>query len=75
MIVRRSRSIASALGADDRRPAHPARDQRRVRGLAALRGQDPARGVEAGDVVGLGVRPHQDHVAALAGGLDRLRAR
>ena len=51
-------------GADDGRAAHPARDERRVRGLAALAGEDAARGVEAGDVVGLGERAREDHVAA-----------
>ena len=59
-------------GADHRRAAHAARDERRVRGLAALGGQDAARGVEAGDVVGLGERAREDHVAALRGGRDRL---
>ena len=54
-------------GADDRRAAHPARDERGVRGLAALGGEDAARGVEAGDVVGLGERAHEDHVAAVGG--------
>ena len=59
-------------GADDRGAAHAARDERRVRGLAALGGEDAARGVEAGDVVGLGERAHEDHVARLGGGGDRL---
>ena len=54
-------------GAGDARPAHPARDQGRVRGLAALRGEDPAGGVKAGDVVGLGELADEDHVLAVAG--------
>ncbi len=33
-------------------------------GLAALGGEDPARGVESGDVLGLGERAHEDHVTA-----------
>ena len=53
--------------------AHAAGDQRRVRGLAALRGEDADRGVEAGDVVGLGEGAGEDHVAPLGGGLDRDR--
>ena len=50
--------------ARDAGPPHPARDQGRVRGLAALRGEHPAGGVEAGDVVGLGEPAHEDHVLA-----------
>ena len=38
------------------RAAHAARDERRVTGLAALGGEDPAGGVEAGNVLGLHVR-------------------
>ena len=49
----------------DARPPHPPRDQRRVRRLASLRGEDPAGGVEAGDVVGLGERADEDHVLAV----------
>ena len=45
--------------AADARTAHAARDERRVRGLAALAGEDPLRGEEAGDVVGLGERTHE----------------
>ncbi len=63
------------LRADDRGAAHPARDQRGVRGLAALAGQDPASGVEPGDVLGVGERPDQDHVPALACRGDRVRGR
>ena len=59
-------------GADDRGAAHAAGDERRVRRLAALGREDPARGVEAGDVVGLGERAHEDDVARLRGGGDRL---
>ena len=51
-----------------RRAAHAARHQRRVRGLAALRGQDPLRRVKASHVVGLGERAHEDDVVV---GLDR----
>jgi hypothetical protein len=59
-------------GAGDRRHAHPARHERRVRGLAALGGHDPLRRVEAGDVVGLGERPREDHVAPVGGRLHRI---
>ena len=62
-LVRPSRSMSRPRGARHARPSHAARHQRRVRGLAALGGEDPARRVEAGHVVGLGERPHQDHVA------------
>ena len=41
-----------------------------VAGLAALAREDALRGVEAGDVVGLGERPHEDHVAAVRRGGD-----
>ena len=51
--------------AGDRRAAHAPRDQRRMRRLAALGGEDSLGGVEAGDVVGLGERPHEDHVGAV----------
>ena len=54
--------------AGDRRPAHAARHERGVRGLAALGGEDALGGVEAGDVVGLGERAHEDHVAPVRGG-------
>ena len=50
--------------ARDARLAHPARDERGVRGLAALGGEDPLRGEEAVHVVGLGERPDEDHLAA-----------
>jgi hypothetical protein len=46
-------------------PAHPARHQRRVTCLASLRGDDPLRGLKAGNVVGFGERPHQDDVASV----------
>ena len=59
------------VGADHRRAAHPARHQRRVRGLAALAGEDALRRVEARDVVGLGERAHEDHVAPVLGRLRR----
>ena len=52
-------------GAGHGRHAHPARHERRVRGLAALAGQDALGRVEAGDVVGLGERAHEDDVAAV----------
>ena len=55
--------------------AHAARDERRVRRLAALGGQDALGGVEAGDVVGLGERPHEDDRAARLGGRDGVAAR
>ena len=71
--ISRAREVDVELaGADHRGAAHAARDERGVRGLAALGGEDAARGVEAGDVVGLGERAHEDDVAALRGGRDRL---
>ncbi len=63
---RPARSIVTVGGAGDRRAAHAARDERGVARLAALAREDAARGVEAGDVVGLGERAHEDHVASLA---------
>ena len=63
-------------GAGDGRAAHAARDERGVRRLAALGGEDALGGVEAGDVVGLGERAHEDHVARPScGGGDRVRRR
>ncbi len=58
-----ARSISSAEAPHHDGTAHAARHQGGMRRLAALGGEDPARGVEAGDVVGLGERPHEDHVA------------
>ena len=40
--------------------------------LPPSRGQDALGGVEAGDVVGLGERAHEDHGATVLGGGDRL---
>ena len=51
-------------GAGDAGPAHAPGDQRRVRGLAALGGEDSPRGVKAGDVLSLGEPSHEDHVVA-----------
>ena len=45
----------------DGRAAHASGHQRRVRGLAALGGEDPLRRVEARDVVGLGELADEDH--------------
>jgi hypothetical protein len=58
--------------ARDRRAPHAARDERRVRGLPALRGEDAPRGVEAGHVVGLRERADQDDGLPLRRGRDRL---
>ena len=60
-------------GAGDRRAAHAAGHERRVRGLAALGGEDALGGVEAGDVVGLGERPHEDDRATVLGRGDGVR--
>ena len=65
-----ARSTSHGSRARDRRAAHAAGDQRGMAGLAALAREDPAGGVEAGDVVGLGEGAHEDHVAALGGGRD-----
>ncbi len=59
-------------GSCDRGTAHAAGDERRVAGLAALAGEDPARRKEAGDVVRLGERAHEDHVAPLGRGAHRV---
>ena len=65
------RSISSVAGSRHARLSHPARHQRGVAGLAALRGEDALRGVEAVHVVGLGERAHQDHVATVLRGAPR----
>ena len=67
-----ARSILQLAGAGHGGHAHAARDERRVRGLAALAGEDALRRVEAGDVVGLGERAHEDHVAPVGRRRDRL---
>ena len=59
-------------GGGDARDAHAAGDERGVAGLAAEAGEDALGGVEAGDVVGVGVRADEHDVAALGGGVDRL---
>ena len=59
-------------GPADAGPAHPARDDRSVGGLASLRGEDAAGRVEAADVVGGREGPDEDHVLAGLGALDRL---
>jgi hypothetical protein len=53
--------------AGDGGPAHAASDERGVRGLAALGGQDALGGVEAGHVVRLGEWTHEDDGRALGG--------
>ncbi len=61
-------------GAGDAGAAHAAGDQRCVRGLAALGGENPAGSVKPGDVVGFGERADQDHIVAVgraAHGLGR----
>ena len=70
-----SRSTSSSDAPTTHGPSHPPGDQRGVAGLAALGGQDAVGGVEAGDVVGLGEGAHEDHVATLPGGLDRVPGR
>ena len=57
------------------RLAHAARDQRGVRRLAALGGQDALGGEEAVHVVGLGERPHEDHLAPALRPVDRVVGR
>ena len=60
------------VAAGNARLAHPARDDRGVRGLAAPGSQDAPRGEEAVDVLGLGLLAHKDH--ALAGSATLLRS-
>ncbi len=45
--------------------AHPARDERRVRGDAAVGGEDALRGDQPVDVVGARLPANEDHVLAL----------
>ena len=60
-----SRSISSsAAPATHGRPI-PRATSAACEALPPSRGEDPPRGVEAGDVVGLGEGAHQDHVLAL----------
>ena len=66
-------SIESVLAAGDARLAHPARDDGRVGGHAAVRGEDPVRLDHAVDVVRRRLPADEDHVlarlAALLGGV------
>ena len=55
-------------GACHGRSPHPAGDERRVGGLAALGGQDPLGGVEARHVLSLGERPHEDDLTPFRSG-------
>ena len=59
------------VGAADAGLAHAPGDHRGVRGLAAARGQDALRGDHAGQVVGVGLAPDQDHPLAGRGHLGR----
>ena len=52
--------------------AHAARDDRCVGGLATPRGQDAGRSDHAGQVVGVGLPAHEDHIAALSSGDHRV---
>jgi len=54
--------VSAATG--DARLAHPARDERRVRGDAAVGGEDPASRDHAVDVVGARLPADEDHVVA-----------
>ena len=68
----RSRS-ASASQPATQHLAHLPRDQRRVAGHAAARGEDALRGGHAADVLGRRLDAHQDHrLAARRGGLGVL---
>ena len=58
-----------------RRTTHATGDQRRVRGLAALGGEDPGGGEEPRDVIGLRERPHENHSGSVRRLLDRLLGR
>src|SRR3989338_2384998 len=51
-------------GADDAALAHPDRDHGRVRRAAPARGHDALGRVHAGDVLGRGLGPHQEHLLA-----------
>ena len=53
------------LAARDARLAHPARDDGRVRGHAAVHGEDPLRGDHPVDVVGRRLPADEDHRAVL----------
>ena len=63
---------ADAAGADDAGPAHAARDDGRVAGLAADRGQNAFRHVHAVNIVGRGFLADQKHRAAGAPSRRRL---
>ena len=63
-------SISSCAGADDRRLAHLASDDRGVRGHAAGGGQNALRHEHAVDVVGHRLPPNQDDLLALLRPLD-----
>ena len=56
---------AQRAGADDARPPHAARDDGRVRGEPAARGEDARRAVHAGDVLGRRLDAHEDDRAVL----------
>ena len=70
--ARRGRSRARTRRTRTGRPI-PRATSAACEALPPSRGEDPPRGVEAGDVVGLGERPHEDDVAARRCRLDRLR--
>ena len=62
VIVREREVDLERLAARDARLAHPARDDRGVRGHAAVRGEDAARLDQPVDVVGRRLAADEDHV-------------
>jgi hypothetical protein len=62
-------SMLQATGAGDAGRSHAARDHRGVAGHAAARGEDAFGGVHAVNVLGAGLDPHQNDLAARLGGL------
>ena len=64
---------AERTGAGYARPAHAARDDRRVAGHAAARGQDADGRVHAVDVLRAGLGAHEDDVSPLPSALSASR--
>ena len=67
-----SRSMSSALAPVTAGRPMPRATSAACEALPPSR-EDAPRGVEAGDVVGLGERAHEDHVAPVGRGVDGVR--